>query len=54
MASNIIPFQRPTAKEEPLAYAAGVAPFDRTNPVHIRAWNTLFALGWSEQRWGQL
>lgn len=40
--SNIVPFQR---REEPLAYAAGVVPFDRSNPVHVRAWNTMYALG---------
>lgn len=45
--SNVLPFKRP---DEPLAYAPGVVPFDRSNPVHVRAWNTLFALGWSEQR----
>lgn len=45
--SNVLTFKRP---EEPLAYAPGVVPFDRSNPVHVRAWNTLFALGWSEQR----
>lgn len=45
--SNILPFHRP---DEPLAYSPGVAPFDRSNPVHVRAWNALFALGWSEQR----
>lgn len=33
-----------------LAYAPGVVPFDRTNPAHVRAWNTLFRLGWQEQR----
>ena len=44
--SNILPFARPV---EPLAYAPGVNPFDRSNPVHIRAWNTLHELGWREQ-----
>jgi len=48
MASNILQFRpRPG---NPLDYAPGVAPFDRSNPAHIGAWNTLFALGWSEQR----
>jgi hypothetical protein len=46
-ASNIVQF---TPREEPLAFAPGVPPFDRTNPVHVRAWNTMVALGWSEQR----
>ncbi len=45
--SNVLVLRRP---EEPLAYAPGVAPFDRTNPAHVRAWNAVFALGWSEQR----
>lgn len=43
--SNVLTFKRP---DEPLAYAPGVVPFDRSNPVHIRAWNTLFAIGWRE------
>jgi hypothetical protein len=38
------------ADDEPLAYLPGVTPFDRSNPVHVRAWNTLHQLGWSEQR----
>ena len=42
----IVPFP---ARIEPLVYAPGVAPFDRTNPAHVRAWNTLFALGWAER-----
>ncbi len=46
-AAQIIPF-RPKPHEEPLAYSPGVAPFDRSNPAHVRAWNTLFALGASE------
>lgn len=45
--ATILPFRRPV---EPLAYDPGVVPFDRSNPVHIRAWNALYALGWSEQR----
>lgn len=36
--------------DEPLAFLPGVAPFDRSNPAHVRAWNTLHQLGWSEQR----
>lgn len=35
---------------EALAFLPGVAPFDRSNPAHVRAWNTLHQLGWSEQR----
>jgi hypothetical protein len=46
--ADVIPI-RPRS-DEPLAYAPGVTPFDRTNPAHIRAWNTIFALGWSEKR----
>ena len=41
--------QRKVASE-PLAFLPGVAPFDRSNPAHVRAWNTLHQLGWSEQR----
>jgi hypothetical protein len=38
------------ADDEPLAFLPGVTPFDRSNPVHVRAWNTLHQLGWSERR----
>ncbi len=48
MATNVVPFRRPAGKEEPLAFAPGVVPFDRSNPAHVRAWNNIFALGWSE------
>lgn len=48
--SNIIPFKQRGTNAE---YAPGVAPFDSNNPAHIRAWNTLFALGWSEQRFSE-
>lgn len=47
MASNVVPFRRP---EEPLAFAPGVVPFDRGNPAHVRAWNSIFELGWAEER----
>jgi len=47
---NVVPLMRPS---DPLAYAPGVTPFDRSDPVHIQAWNTLFALGWSERRFAQ-
>lgn len=53
MAAEIIPFA-PRPANEPLAYNAGVVPFDRSNLAHIRAWNTLFGLGWAEQRAEQL
>lgn len=38
------------AEADQLAYLPGVTPFDRSNPAHVRAWNTLHQLGWSEQR----
>jgi len=47
---NVVPLKR---LADPLAYAPGVTPFDRSDPVHIHAWNTLFALGWSERRFAQ-
>lgn len=47
MAANVIPFRAPAANG---GYAPGVTPFDASNPMHIHAWNTLFALGWSERR----
>lgn len=47
MATNVIPFQR---RGTNIGYAPGVVPFDSRNPVHVEAWNTLFAIGWSEQR----
>lgn len=49
MAATILPFRREPANE-PLSYATGVAPFDRSNPAHVRAWNTVWALGMSELR----
>lgn len=48
MASNVIPFRKAASNNEPLSYGPGVVPFDRSNPAHIRAWNTIFALGWAE------
>lgn len=48
--SNVVSITLARKPAEPLAYAPGVIPFDRTNPVHVRAWNTLFALGWSERK----
>ena len=50
MATNVVPFPAPPANREPLAYAKNVTPFDRSNPAHVQAWNTLFALGWAEKR----
>ncbi len=35
-------------------YAAGVPPFDPTNPAHIEAWNSIFALGRSEIRFREM
>lgn len=49
MAATILPFRREPGTE-PLAYGKGVAPFDRTNPSHIRAWNSMWALGMSDLR----
>jgi len=53
MASNVIPFRALRANQAP-AYAPGVIPFDPHNPDHVRAWNTLFELGWSEQRFREM
>ena len=39
--SNVVPFKRP---EEPLAFAPGVPAFDRSNPLHVRAWNTMIQM----------
>jgi len=53
MASNVIPFPPRAANDngrDPPPFAPGVVPFDYSNPVHIRAWNTIFALGWAEKR----
>ena len=50
--ATILPFVRPVRPAppaEPLAYAPGVTPFDRTNPAHIRAWNAMFAFGRAKQ-----
>ena len=44
---NVIPFQR---HSNIVGYAPGVIPFDSTNPSHVQAWNALFQLGWSDQR----
>jgi len=43
---NVIPFAR---RPEPVIFAPGVVPFDASNPAHVRAWNSLFAFGTSEQ-----
>jgi hypothetical protein len=45
--NNVVPFERP---RDPLAYAPGVPPFDRHNPVHVQAWNAMYAFGQSELR----
>lgn len=37
-----------------ISYAAGVPPFDPTNPAHIEAWNSICALGRSEIRFREL
>lgn len=44
--SNVVPFTR---RPEPVAFAPGVVPFDACNPAHVRAWNSMFALGRAEQ-----
>lgn len=43
---NVVPFTR---RPEPVAFAPGVVPFDATNPAHVNAWNSVFALGRAEQ-----
>jgi hypothetical protein len=45
--SNILPFKRPA---EPLAYAPGVPAFDRCNPHHVRAWNTMIQMALQADR----
>lgn len=45
--TNVVAFRRDHAA---LGYAPGVVPFDVGNPAHVQAWNTMFALGWSELR----
>ncbi|WP_156370359.1 hypothetical protein [Novosphingobium sp. Leaf2] len=47
MAGNVIPIRARAAKS---GYAPDVVPFDSSNPAHINAWNTLFALGWAESK----
>lgn len=44
---NILPFR---SRAERPAFAPGVVPFDRDNPAHVNAWNTLFAMGWAETK----
>lgn len=43
---TVIPFAR---RPESVTFAPGVVPFDASNPAHVRAWNTIFAFGKSEQ-----
>lgn len=45
--SNVLPFHRP---DEPLAYAPGVPAFDRSNPLHVRAWNTMIQMALQADR----
>lgn len=45
--SNVLPFRRP---DEPLAYAPGVPAFDRSNPLHVRAWNTMIQMALQADR----
>ena len=47
--SNVVPLKRP---EDPLAFAPGVPPFDRSNPLHVRAWNTMIQMAVSADRLG--
>ncbi|WP_298809689.1 hypothetical protein [uncultured Sphingomonas sp.] len=49
MASNVIPFVRPSANGQP-AYAPGVAPFNPSNAAHVSAWNALYSFGQVEAR----
>lgn len=47
MASNVIPFQQ---RHTNIGYSPGVVPFDISNPAHVHAWNMLFQLSWSGER----
>ena len=45
--AGVIPFRRTV---NPLAFSPGTPPFDRTNPAHVQAWNSMCELGRSELR----
>ena len=47
MADNLVPFPRRCANEN----SDDVPPFDPANPVHVRAWRTLYEIARSELRW---
>lgn len=49
--ANIADARRRRGEAAQLRYLPGVTPFDPSNPTHIRAWNTIHQLGWSDQRW---
>ncbi len=53
MASNVIPFSRPESNALP-AFDPGVPVFDRTNPAHVSAWNTICRLGQSQARFEEM
>lgn len=46
-SSNVLAFRR---ADEPLAYAPGVPAFDRSNPLHVRAWNTMIQMALQADR----
>jgi len=48
MTAKVIPFAPKPKPFDPLAFAPDVPPFDRSKPTHVRAWNTICALGASE------
>lgn len=50
MSANVLPFARPGQQAVGPAYDPGVPAFDPMNPAHVTAWNTIVALGRSEQR----
>ena len=45
--ANVLHFRR---LNEPLAYAPGVPAFDRSNPLHVRAWNTMIQMALQADR----
>lgn len=49
--SNVIEFKR---REEPLAFAPSVPAFDRSNPLHVRAWNTMIQMAISADKLGYM
>lgn len=49
--ANVVPFQ---PRSNPLAYAPGVPAFDRSNPAHVRAWNTMIQMAIQADQLGHM